>query len=935
MAGLRPLPASRTRFVGRRAELDDLAALVDRDRLVTVVGPGGCGKTRLALELVRPRAAVVLVELAAVRNRVGVATAILDALGQRDDPHRDPVEQIGDALGDLGPTDGPMILVVDNAEHVLDAVTDLIDVVLARLPELRVVVTSREPLGVVGEAIYRVPPMGIPVDAGSAADRRTSDAVELFVDRAALARPGLVLDDAALAAVGEICRRLDGLPLGIELAASRVELLAPERILDGLQDRFRLLVSGNRAALARHRTLEASVAWSYSLLGADERHLLDHLSAFRGSFDEGAVRVVARGVVDADRATELLHRLAAKSLVVVEPLADTTRYRLLETIADYASNALAERGEIDDAIDRVVEHVVTRTAPWDGDLPGREHVLRLRQLGDDEGNVRVALDRLTTRAASGDGEAADRLWITIGRLTFFWLSAGRFREARARFAAAETMSATDPRLELAARWGACHLATYSGDFDVAIAGATTTHALAVALGDDRYAGRSLDTLGSISCYLDPVSAIATLEQSIELAARCDDRWGLTDARQVLAFTHLMRHDHAAALAELDAAKPVAVELDHPLLLAWDAIGRGTVAVASGRRLEAATAIEASRQQVARTDDPNLAALLLGLEATLALLDGYGGRWADHLHDARRRGERTEAGLSLPVVIIDLLLVLLDDGDCEAAQTVVDHDVDTIAAFAPAFAARVHGIASAVALRRGDLTEASRRGDAARVAFETMANPSGRAVVAPVLALVHLGLGDAGAAEAEVSAALDRLVALDLRPTIVDAVEVLALSVAARGDTATAQWLAAVARHERERLGLVHTELWCLTAPALHELATTTDSVQPTNGTVPTERRPAEASIEEALAFVRRSRGKRRRPSIGWASLTPTELRVIGFVAAGCTNAQAAERLFISPATVKSHLAHIFRKLDITNRAALVTAFTKATMATATDPGELG
>lgn len=494
---------------------------------------------------------------------------------------------------------------------------------------------------------------------------------------------------------------------------------------------------------------------------------------------------------------------------------------------------------------------------------------------------------------------------------------------------------------LNARWGASHLATYAGDFEAAIAGATATCQLAGELGDDRYAGRSLDTLGSIECYLDPVAAIATLEQAIQLAERAGDRWGLTDARQVLAFTHLIRHDHQRAIAELDAARPLAVELDHPLLLAWDGIGRATVAIACGRRADAAAAIESSRKQVARTQDPNLSALLVGIEATDALQRGAGPEWTTALRDSRRRGERTEAGLTLPVVITDLLLVLVDQGDANGARAIVDADVDLMAAFAPAFAARLQGIATAAAVLDGDVDEAVRRADLTRQATDALANPNSRAVAASTLALAHLERGDPGAAEAEAAAALDRLTQLDLRPARIDAVEVLALAVAARGDRSTARWLAAVSRRERDRLGIVRTELQQPTAGRLADALGAARSPAAGNGSgdlgvadqAPDEdRRPTDATLEDAIAYVRRSRGQRRRPSIGWASLTPTELQVVEAVAAGCTNTQAAERLFVSPSTIKTHLAHIYRKLDVPNRAALAA---HAAAASAAGPTTVG
>ncbi|MFF5470366.1 BTAD domain-containing putative transcriptional regulator [Streptomyces achromogenes] len=340
-AGPGNLPARLTSFVGRETDLEAIAADLAGARLVTLLGPGGAGKTRLsqeAAEAVRHtvRDGVWLAELAPVDDPDAVPQAVLTAIGARDtvlhgagvdsvravaDRHDDPLERLVEHCARRR-----MLLVLDNCEHVVDAAARLTESLLARCPELTVLATSREPLGVPGELLRPVEPLPEPV------------ALRLLAERGAAARPGFrVADDPE--ACAEICRRLDGLPLAIELAAARLRMLTPRQIADRLDDRFRLLTSGSRTVQPRQQTLRAVVDWSWDLLDTAERDVLARLSVFAGGCDLAAAEAVC-----GPAALDALGSLVDKSLVVAAPAGGGMRYRLLETVAEYAAERLAETG---------------------------------------------------------------------------------------------------------------------------------------------------------------------------------------------------------------------------------------------------------------------------------------------------------------------------------------------------------------------------------------------------------------------------------------------------------------------------------------------------------------------------------------------------------------------------------------------------------------
>ncbi|MFD0905494.1 BTAD domain-containing putative transcriptional regulator [Actinomadura sediminis] len=412
------LPVPLTALVGRDACLDDVARLAGSSRLVTLTGPGGVGKTRLALAAANRLAGafpdgVRLVELAGRHgDAAAIAQAVADAVGVRDDvPSGAPAEPAGRLAAAL--RDRRLLLVLDNVEHVVEPAAELAAFLLRGTSGPAILATGREPLGLTGETVYAVEPLG------------ASDAVRLFAERAAASAPGFVLDDANRAAVAEICARLDGVPLALELAATRVRSLGVRELAARLGDRFGLLTGGPRDAPARQRTLRAVIDWSWDLLGADERAVLRRLAVHPDGCDlDAAEAVCADGGVRRADVVDVLGRLVGRSLVVMAEGAAGPRYRMLESVAAYAADRLAEAGEAAAARDRHLRHYLALAERADRHLRGAGQRAWLDRLDAESANTRAALDEALRRPAPAE---AVRL---ATALTWWWLLRGRLHEAR-------------------------------------------------------------------------------------------------------------------------------------------------------------------------------------------------------------------------------------------------------------------------------------------------------------------------------------------------------------------------------------------------------------------------------------------------------------------------------------------------------------------------
>ncbi|HEX4093269.1 MAG TPA: LuxR C-terminal-related transcriptional regulator [Trebonia sp.] len=390
------LPSQATSFVGRTAELAELRALVSGgSRLVTIAGPGGIGKSRLALQAAADALdgagdGAWLVEFAPVAEPELVARTAAAAIGVREAPGRPMLDTLIDAVGDRY-----LLMVLDNAEHVLDAVAELADAVIRSCPRACLLVTSREPLGVGGEHVFRVAGLAVPpADLAVPGQLAAFESVQLFAEHAALQQRGFVVDDGNAAAVAAICARLDGIPLALELAAARLGSLSAAEINVRLDQRFRLLTTGNRTARPRHQTLRALIDWSYDLLSAQERTVFERLSVFAGGWTLDAAEAVAAGQGIEDwQLLDLLAALVSKSLVQTEVIRGATRYRLLETLRVYAAERLLQRGAaaLREARSAHLGHYLALVETATGRLRSPDEVRWLDSLEAEFDNLRAAL----------------------------------------------------------------------------------------------------------------------------------------------------------------------------------------------------------------------------------------------------------------------------------------------------------------------------------------------------------------------------------------------------------------------------------------------------------------------------------------------------------------------------------------------------------------
>jgi predicted ATPase/DNA-binding SARP family transcriptional activator len=458
------LPTAISSFVGRAGESSEIADLVTRHRLVTLVGAGGCGKTRLAIEVGSRRLGqypdgVWLAEFASLTGPEHVTPTVGAVWGLQDAG----TGRMGDRIVEYL-TDRDLLLIVDNCEHVLTSVAELVSRALRAAPLVRVLATSREPLGVEGEVTWRVPSLRLP--AGGADLRpdeaAAADAVRLFAERAAQARPGFTLTGENTAAAVEICQRLDGIPLAIELAAARVSTLTPSEIAERLDERFTLLTGGPRAALPRHRTLRALTDWSWDLLSQPERRLFQSLSVFAGGFSLGAAAAVSgAGPPDHEDILALVTALVAKSLLVAEPHGETTRFGMLETIRQYALERLAADGTEHATRDRHLAWVVALYERAEAGLSGPDQQACARTCELELDNARAALAWAHRTGRHEDGlriVAVSRLWQFLGLLTEgrSWLE---------RFLAGPAPG--DPRIRARARYVVGYLAYLQQDIGAA------------------------------------------------------------------------------------------------------------------------------------------------------------------------------------------------------------------------------------------------------------------------------------------------------------------------------------------------------------------------------------------------------------------------------------------------------------------------------------
>jgi predicted ATPase/class 3 adenylate cyclase/DNA-binding CsgD family transcriptional regulator len=883
------LPVWPTPLIGRAAERAELAGLLSAHRLVTLTGVGGSGKTRLAHAVAEDFAGgfaegVVWVELARLASGEQLAPAVLAACGAREAAGMPALEVLAHHLASR-----ELLLVLDNCEHLLAAASELADAVLRAAANVRMLATSREPLGVAGEASWRIPSLALPAEAETDAERiAESEAVRLFAARAAAARREFALDAATAPVVARICRRLDGIPLALELAAARTRALSLEQLAGGLDDRFRLLTGGARTAVARQRTLLASVQWSHELLDEDERTLFRRLSVFAAPFGlEAAEAVASDEAIDSLEVFDLLARLVDKSLVVHAG----DRYRLLETLRQYAEERADEASELPGLRDRHLAWCERRARDWrlDREIATAE---QLAEVAAEAPDLVAALDWSVGRPA---GPSLPLLHA----LDQHWISGQRYAEVRA--VAGRVLGALEPGSPrwLAALEAVAQTLLLSGEFAW----------LADAKRGLEAAGEDLDT--DLRVFVE--AAVAAVQPVAEggplvLSAleRAIARGRAAGNRKLAVRTTVHLAGVAVHAGELRRAVPLLAWLDqHLAASAWP---RSLVALMQSLAAALSGDLAGARERA-------VAALERGGHTGVAGVVGRVAFWtgdAALLERSRRSLGAEAAPGSIAASLADELrgLALLLAGELAAARSCFER------CWILSTGLGMQRLAIAdIALAQGDL--AAVREQVAETDRRYLVVDAGEGTRPPAFAaladLLRARLlrasGEIVRGEAAAHAALATAMAQGLALYATDALEALALFAAERGDRSEAARRLGAAESFCARSGY-RWRAWDL-RPALDALRPQLDPAMLAEG--------AGLSLPEAAALAQRGRGARGRPDHGWDALTPTEARVVELVAAGLPNHEIAKRMFVSLATVKSHLVHVFQKLDVRSRAELAVA----------------
>ncbi|MGH3492367.1 MAG: helix-turn-helix transcriptional regulator, partial [Sciscionella sp.] len=755
-----------------------------------------------------------------------------------------------------------------------------------------ILATSREPLGLAGELTWRVPSLSV-----------ADEAIELFGDRARRARPEFRITDDNAALVAEICRRLDGMPLAIELAAARVRALSVHEILDSLHDRFRLLTGGARTAVRRQQTLRASVDWSHALLTEPERILFRRLAAFTGGFDLDAAQAVGAGSeVERYQLLDQLSFLVDKSLVVAEDRRGEMRYRLLETVRQYALEKLGESGEADAVRTRHRDYYTVTAAMLESQVQaGGQRLIEWAAVEID--NLRAAF---AWSRENSDTETALRL---VSSLQPFWVARSRFREGLAGFDAVLT---DERQPELApAVWvhAVADQSILAGWAAVPASLDRAQEALASArqLDEPALLARALTGYGMTAVTNAPEVAQPYVAEAIDLVRAAGDRWSLCQILSYQAITGCFAGEPIGARAAAEEGRDLADALGDRFFSRNCRVWLGIALAQQGDLAEAARVLRSLADEAQAGGDLVMTAFgYAGHSAVLA----YQGQAAAAQAAAESALKAAEAmgGFYGDAVHAAFARAALAGGDAAAARQASEAAWRHTVPEREVFSRSINPLAEA-ALAGGDLAAARHWAD------DTVAVVAGcwKMIALTVRAYVAIAQGEPEQAERDAHDALGMAARTQGYGRFSDTLECLARLAADGSNHQTAARLFGAAEAIRQRSGEARFQVY----NAGHDAAVT--AVRDALGQQDFDTAWAEGaalSTEEAIAYAQRGRGERKRPTSGWASLTPTERDVVRLVSDGLANNDIAARLFVSPRTVQTHLTHVYTKLGLTSRVQL-------------------
>ena len=901
-------------LIGRESELTQLEGMLDCTRLLTLTGAGGCGKTRLTLELADRISSkddgpeCVIAPLSSVVDEEQLVDALLAAVGARERFGSRPTEVLLEHMAGRR-----LLVVLDNCEHLVAEVGRLTAVLLDAAPEVRVLATSREPLGIASERAFRLGPLSLPDADGGVGAVVRSDAGRLFVDRAERIDPEFALTPAIASAVVRICRELDGLPLALGLAAARLDRLSVQGIADGLSVGGRLSAASGDDELSQrkdepsqHNSLRASLDWSYRLLDEQERTLLRRLSVFSGGFTASAVRAAGAPELSVTRVRELLEALGAKGLIVPVPTHGEKRWTLLQTVGEYAAEQLASAGEWEEIAERHLAHFVAYAAHADTLLLQADGHERIEQ---ETPNLRRALDR----AIEHDRSGALRIAASLMR---HWILAEHYQEASSVSAAvlAAASGDGDAAARAVVHCGAGLVAMLSEDYTGAV---ESTRAGLELLGDVKDAGAQsiclqLSSMVLIQTGLDLDEGLRNAERAVELQRSVEDPLGLAFALVNLAVAAMLGERFDLLNTAYGEFLAIPRARDHPRLRTWAEQAAAWAQVTTGspeRALE-----HADRGLALEGEWPSMThfqVLSFRIHALARL-----GRTDHALREganAMRRARESGALQAVPAIQLALMVAELMHGDPDAAETRALRLLEM---------PHLHTLVLAretlarVALMRGNVDEATTHVHELEAIAERSGSPRHSALARYIRGCAAIEANETDKGRDLLHAALDTYVELGLEREAADVLDDLALLAAHAGEGPRAARLAAAAASARARLA-------CAPWPGVSDRLDAARAKLPAgeqDGSWQAAWEQGQAlALPDAISYARRGRGSRDRPPSGWTSLTPVELDVAQLAGSGISNPEIAARLFIARGTVKMHLSNAYRKLGVANRIELAAA----------------
>ena len=894
------LPVQLTSFVGHVSEQEIVEDLLDRYRLVTLTGQGGVGKTRLASQVAagmidRWRDGVWLADLGETNSQTGVLHAVAKALGVAINETHDPLETLTARL-----ESAELLIVLDTCEPVRHDACMLAEQILATCPRVWLLCTSREPISARGEVVWVVPHM------------EESDAAALFTQRAEFARPG-VSEELEADRVNELCARLDSLPLAIELAAAWVRTMSPSGILQGLDERFRLLTGGSWQSQRRHQAMRASVDWSYDLLEPGDQVLFRRLSVFRSSFSVAAAAAVCPDEpAETGEMFQALRRLADKSLVL--PLSDEhgLRYRLLDTLREYGAGQLGQE-ESHDLRARHLAWCCQHAQACDQRLD-EDQVHWIGVLNEDRDNFHAALE---WGLDAGEAELVCRLAAALSK---YWFFTGQSGHALAVLTRALELGHADPRLESRLVSGVALARMITSRFAAGMAAATRGVDVGSAHDDAVGQARCLAVSAYYQFYFDFTECERLSRSAMALGREAGDAFPTRLGELMLACSMTNRDRHADAVRVAKRLDETAVRYHDGYIGSFAQSVRQWAALFTG---DVPRAIEFAAESLRRCQ-PLRDYMSIGTNTgNLAWALGLHGKLDDAfalMSSVVRSLE--EVGDDAVVVSIDVVMgkLTLWAGRNQRARKWIERALRfDPTSYTNWVAARALPDMSTVLRESGELDEAYAMAMAGIDNGRTLETPHAVAESLDQLAVLTNGT-DPSRAREHLIEALQIRVEHELRTFYVDSLRLLAANEAS-GEPEERVRLAAAAQAGRRAVGyLVQSPS---EAERERELL---DQLLRQLGEERFQRAWDEGSsmaLDAAAAQVLRAHTRRRgRPSTGWKSLTPAEQRVAVLVAEGLTNPQIAARLFVSRTTVKTHVAHIFTKLGLCNRTQLAQMVTR-------------